>query len=89
MEIKCDPQLFHLLGITEAVELFFNSINLRNRRKGNYHEITIIILLLLLEDIHSGIFNCDQIGSIKRRERPAYIKGMEHGARTQPASRIP
>ena len=34
-------QLFHLLGIKKVAELFFNSINLSARRKGNYQEITI------------------------------------------------
>ncbi|MCL4482563.1 MAG: hypothetical protein M1445_08125 [Bacteroidetes bacterium] len=34
-------QLFRLLGIKKVAELFFHSINLSARRKGNYHEITI------------------------------------------------
>ena len=34
-------QLFRLLGIKKVAELFFNSIHLSSRRKGNYHEITI------------------------------------------------
>lgn len=34
-------QLFHLLGIKKVAEIFFNSINLSDRRKGNYHELTI------------------------------------------------
>jgi len=34
-------QLFQLLGINKVAELFFHSINLSDRRKGNYHEITI------------------------------------------------
>ena|SRR3989339_1857483 len=34
-------QLFHILGINKVAEIFFNSINLSERRKGNYHEITI------------------------------------------------
>ncbi|MGV8093412.1 MAG: hypothetical protein AB2L24_16250 [Mangrovibacterium sp.] len=34
-------QLFHLLGIKKVAEIFFHSINLSERRKGNYHEITI------------------------------------------------
>lgn len=34
-------QLFNLLGIRNVARLFFNSINLSERRKGNYHEITI------------------------------------------------
>jgi hypothetical protein len=34
-------QLFHLLSIKKVAELFFNSINLSARRKGNYQELTI------------------------------------------------
>ncbi|MDA3905687.1 MAG: hypothetical protein PF484_06395 [Bacteroidales bacterium] len=34
-------ELFQLIGIKKAAELFFNSINLSDRRKGNYHEITV------------------------------------------------
>jgi hypothetical protein len=39
MEAVC--QLFHLVGIKRVAELFFNSIHLSDRRKGNYHELTI------------------------------------------------
>jgi len=34
-------QLFNLLGIKKVSAIFFNSIGLSNRRKGNYHELTI------------------------------------------------
>jgi len=34
-------QLFHLLGIQKVAKIFFNSINLSKRRRGNYNEITI------------------------------------------------
>ena len=34
-------QLFNLIGITEVSKIFFSSISLSNRRKGNYHELTI------------------------------------------------
>ncbi len=34
-------KLFHLLGINNVAELFYNSINRSSRRKGNYQEITI------------------------------------------------
>ena len=40
-DIKAVIQLFNLLGIRKTAEIFFNSINLSDRRKGNYHEITI------------------------------------------------
>ncbi|MFP4367917.1 MAG: hypothetical protein ACLFQA_12550 [Bacteroidales bacterium] len=34
-------QLFNLMGINKVAHLFFKSINLSDRRKGNYHEITV------------------------------------------------
>lgn len=34
-------ELFHLLGINKVAEVFFNSINISPRRKGNYHELTV------------------------------------------------
>jgi hypothetical protein len=34
-------QLFDLMGINKVAQVFFNSINLSDRRKGNYHEITV------------------------------------------------
>jgi len=34
-------QLFHLLGIKIVAKIFYTSINLSERRKGNFHEITI------------------------------------------------
>ena len=34
-------QLFDLMGINKVAHLFFNSINLSDRRKGNYHETTV------------------------------------------------
>jgi len=34
-------ELFNLLGINKVSEIFFNTINLSKRRKGNYHELTV------------------------------------------------
>ncbi len=34
-------QLFSLMGIDKVADVFFNTINRSNRRKGNYHEITV------------------------------------------------
>jgi hypothetical protein len=34
-------QLFNLMGINKVAQVFFDSINLSDRRKGNYHEITV------------------------------------------------
>ena len=40
-DLNATVQLFHLLGIKEVAKSFFDSINLSNRRKGNYQELTI------------------------------------------------
>ena len=42
-------QLFHLMGINEVAEIFFNSINRSSRRKGNYHEITVNYFTLVFK----------------------------------------
>lgn len=40
-DIDAIIQLFRLVGIKEVAKIFFDSITLSNRRKGNYHELTI------------------------------------------------
>jgi len=40
--------LFELLGIKKVANIFFNSINLSVRRKGNFHELTLNYFTLLL-----------------------------------------
>jgi hypothetical protein len=40
-DIKAVIRLFNLFGIKEVAKIFFGSIALSNRRKGNYHELTI------------------------------------------------
>ncbi len=40
-DINAIIQLFNLLGIRKVAEIFFDSMALSNRRKGNYHELTI------------------------------------------------
>lgn len=42
-------QLFQLLGIKKVAEVFFGSINLSERRKGNYHELTINYFTLVFK----------------------------------------
>jgi hypothetical protein len=42
-------QLFHVMGINEVAEIFFNSINRSSRRKGNYHEITVNYFTLVFK----------------------------------------
>lgn len=34
-------RLFNLMGIKNVAEVFYSSIDLSNRRKGNYHELTV------------------------------------------------
>jgi hypothetical protein len=48
-EINTIIQLFNLLGINEVAKIFFDSINLSNRRKGNYHELTINYFTLIFK----------------------------------------
>lgn len=40
-DINSIIQLFNLLGINKVAKIFFDSIALSTRRKGNYHELTI------------------------------------------------
>ena len=42
-------QLFKLMGIKKVAEIFFDSINLSDRRKGNFHELTINYFTLLFQ----------------------------------------
>jgi len=40
-DIDAVIKLCNLLGIKKVAKIFFDSINISNRRKGNYHEITV------------------------------------------------
>ena len=40
-DLNAVKQLINLLGIKETAQIFFDSINRSDRRKGNYHELTI------------------------------------------------
>ena len=42
-------RLFRLLSINRAAEIFFNSIQRSERRKGNYHELTLNYFTLLFK----------------------------------------
>ena len=42
-------QLFKLIGINEVSRIFFSSISLSNRRKCNYHELTINYFTLVFK----------------------------------------
>jgi len=39
--------LFSIYGIDKVAEIFFNSINLSERRKGNYYELTLNYFTIL------------------------------------------
>jgi hypothetical protein len=40
-DIKAVKKMLDLLGIKNVAKIFFNSINLSDRRKGNFHELTV------------------------------------------------
>ena len=40
-DIKALKKMLDLIGIKNTAKIFFNSINLSDRRKGNFHELTI------------------------------------------------
>ena len=40
-DIMAVKQLIKLLGVNESAQIFFDSINKSDRRKGNYHELTL------------------------------------------------
>ena len=46
--------LFSLFGIDKIAEIFFNSINLSERRKGNYHELTLNYFTILFNKYAYG-----------------------------------
>jgi hypothetical protein len=46
--------LISLYGIENVAEIFFNSINLSDRRKGNYHELTLNYFTLLFSKYAHG-----------------------------------
>ena len=48
-DLMAVKQLFELLGIKTVAEIFFNSINLSERRKGNFHELTLNYFTILLK----------------------------------------
>jgi hypothetical protein len=42
-------KLFRILGIKKVADIFFHSIGLSERRRGNYHELTINYFTLLFK----------------------------------------
>lgn len=48
-DINAIIRLFNLFGIKEVAKIFFDSLDLSNRRKGNYHELTINYFTLVFK----------------------------------------
>jgi len=46
-DMNAVKELFSILGFKAAADHFFKSINLSERRKGNYHELTLNYFTLL------------------------------------------
>jgi hypothetical protein len=46
-DLKAVRKMFGLMGIKAVAEIFFHSINLSERRKGNFHELTLNYFTLL------------------------------------------
>ena len=46
--------LFSLYGVNRVAEIFFNSINLSERRKGNYNELTLNYFTILFNKYVHG-----------------------------------
>jgi len=46
-DMKAVKELFSILGIDVVADHFYKSINLSDRRKGNYHELTLNYFTLL------------------------------------------
>jgi hypothetical protein len=46
-DMKSVRELFSILGMDVAADHFFKSVNLSERRKGNYHELTLNYFTLL------------------------------------------
>jgi hypothetical protein len=49
LDMEAVKELFSILGIDVVASHFFNSINLSERRKGNYHELTLNYFTLLFK----------------------------------------
>jgi hypothetical protein len=48
-DINAVIRLIHLLGIKEVAKIFSDSLTISNRRKGNYHELTINYFTLVFK----------------------------------------
>lgn len=48
-DITAIKKLFNLIGIKKTAKIFFDSINMSERRKGNFHELTVNYFTLLFK----------------------------------------
>jgi hypothetical protein len=48
-DLKAVKKLIQLIGIKETAHIFFDSIQQSDRRKGNYHELTINFFTLFFK----------------------------------------
>ncbi len=53
-EMQSVKELISILGINRISKIFFNSINKSERRKGNYHELTLHFFSLLFKPYETG-----------------------------------
>jgi hypothetical protein len=42
-------KLFRIMGLKSVATVFFNAVNLSNRQKGNYHELTLNYFSILFK----------------------------------------
>lgn len=48
-DMKSVKQIINLLGINKVADIFFKSINYSERRKGNYHELSLNYFTLVFK----------------------------------------
>jgi hypothetical protein len=55
-DLNAVKEMLSIMGTKSVAETFFNSINLSERRKGNYHELTLNYFTILFSRYaHRGI----------------------------------
>jgi len=53
-DINAVKKLIALLGLNKTAEIYFNTIHMSERRKGNFHELTLNFFSILLSKYASG-----------------------------------
>ncbi len=48
-DMEAVKKIFKIMGIKKVAEIFFNSIIISSRRKGNFHELTINYFTLIFK----------------------------------------